>query len=73
MSENEKANGSEGAQEPNVERIEGRDFAGAKWAADEREQTEDLRNKDPVGEADVSLGGLSPDLPNTFASKHHLE
>jgi hypothetical protein len=60
-------------QDPKEERIVGRDFAGAKWAADEREQTEDLRNKDPVGEEDVSLGGLSADLPNTFASKHHLE
>ncbi len=59
--------------EPKVEQIEGRDFAGAKWAADEREQTEDLRSKDPVGEEDGSLGGLSPDLPNTFASTHHLE
>jgi hypothetical protein len=69
----EDQNGREGSEEPKVERIEGRDFAGAKWAADEREQTEDARNKDPVGEADVSLGGLSADLPNTFASKHHLE
>ena len=65
--------GSDDELEPKVEQIEGRDFAGAKWAADEREQTEDLRSKDPVGEEDVSLGGLSPDLPNTFASKHHLE
>ena len=65
--------GSDDEVEPKVEQIEGRDFAGAKWATDEREQTEDLRSKDPVGEEDVSLGGLSPDLPNTFASKHHLE
>lgn len=71
MSKNE--NRGDRSAEPKVEHIEGRDFAGAKWAADEREQTEDLRNKDPVGEADVSLGGLSADLPNTFASKHHLE
>jgi hypothetical protein len=60
-------------QDPKVEHIVGLDVAGAKWAADEREHTEDLRSNDPVGEEDVSLGGLSPDLPNTFASKHHLE
>jgi hypothetical protein len=71
MTEHEQGSGD--VQDPKEERIEGRDFAGATWAADEREQTEDLRNKDPVGEADVSDGGLSADLPNTFASKHHLE
>jgi hypothetical protein len=65
--------GSEDVRDPNEVRIERRDVAGTEWAADEREQTDDLRNKDPVGEADVSLGGLSPDLPNTFASEHHLE
>jgi hypothetical protein len=59
--------------EPKVENIEGRSFAGATWAANEREQTEDLRSTDPTGEEDVDLGGLSADLPNTFASKHHLE
>jgi hypothetical protein len=69
----EDQNEREGSEEPKVEHIEGRDFAGVKWAADEREQTEDARSKDPVGEADVDLGGLSADLPNTFASKHHLE
>jgi hypothetical protein len=53
--------------EPKVEHIPGRDFAGASWAADEQEQTEDLRNRDPVGEADVSMGGVSPDLENKFA------
>jgi hypothetical protein len=72
MTEHEQGSDDD-VQDPKVERIEGRDFAGATWAADEREQTEDLRSKDPVGEEDVSLGGLSPDLPNTFASKHHLE
>ncbi|HEY2026869.1 MAG TPA: hypothetical protein VGG78_07650 [Gemmatimonadaceae bacterium] len=55
--------------EPKSERIPGRDFAGASWAATEREQTQDLRNRDPAEEEDVSLGGLSDDLPNTHAPK----
>ena len=55
------------ASDPKVERIPGRDFAGASWAANEREQTDDLRNRDPVGESDVDMGGVSPDLENRFA------
>jgi hypothetical protein len=66
MSKSKKRKSSEEI-EPKVEHIEGRDFAGASWAATEREQTADLRSKDPVGEADVSMGGLSPDLENRFA------
>ena len=55
--------------EPKSERIPGRDFAGASWAATEREQTQDLRNRNPVEEEDVSLGGLSEDLENKNAPK----
>jgi hypothetical protein len=55
--------------EPKSERIPGRDFAGASWAATEREQTKDLRNRDPAAEEDVSLGALSDDLPNKHAPK----
>jgi hypothetical protein len=55
--------------EPKVEHIPGRDFAGTSWAADEEEQTQDLRNRNPVEEADVSLGGLSEDLENRNAPK----
>ena len=55
--------------EPKSERIPGRDFAGASWAATEREQTQDLRNRDPADEEGVSLGGLSDDLPNKHAPK----
>lgn len=55
--------------EPKSERIPGRDFAGASWAATEREQTQDLRNRNPVEEEDMSLGGLSEDLENKHAPK----
>lgn len=55
--------------EPKSERIPGRDFAGASWGATEREQTRDLRNRNPTEEEDVSLGALSDDLPNENAPK----
>jgi hypothetical protein len=55
--------------EPKSERIPGRDFAGASWAATEREQTQDVRNRNPTAEEEVSLGGLSDDLPNDNAPK----
>ncbi len=64
MSNERERNGE--LDEHKVEHIEGRDFAGTSYAANEKEQTRDLRNKDPVGEADVSMGGVSADLENKF-------
>jgi hypothetical protein len=32
------------------------------YAANEREQTRDLRRRNPRGDADVALGGVSEDL-----------
>lgn len=39
-----------------------RDMSGASYGATEREQTEDVRRRDPQGDTDVSLGGVSADL-----------
>ena len=45
--------------EPRTEQIPGRSFEGVSFAATEREQTEDLRRRDPRGDADVAEGGVS--------------
>ena len=37
----------------------GRDMSGASYGATEREQTRDLRRRDPRGDADVANGGVS--------------
>lgn len=55
--------------EPRVEHIPGRDFAGVSWAADEDEQTRDLRDRDPAGSSEVDLGGVSPFLENKHLPK----
>ncbi len=39
-----------------------RDMPGASYGATEREQTEDLRRRNPRGDADVANGGVSEDL-----------
>ena len=48
--------------EPSRETQRGRDVAGASYGATEREQTEDLRRRNPRGDADVANGGVSEDL-----------
>jgi hypothetical protein len=45
--------------EPKSETIKGRDFAGASYAATEREQTDDLRGRNTPEEADVADGEIS--------------
>jgi hypothetical protein len=51
--------------EPKSETIKGRDFAGASYAATEREQTEDVRGKNTPQQADlehiVDLADLDDD------------
>jgi hypothetical protein len=47
------------ANEPKSERITGRDFAGASYGANEKEQTDDLRGVNSEREADVDDGGIS--------------
>jgi hypothetical protein len=39
-----------------------RDMSGASYGATEREQTEDLRRRNPRGDADVADGGVSEEL-----------
>jgi hypothetical protein len=39
-----------------------RDRAGTSYGATEREQTEDLRRRNPRGDADVADGGVSEEL-----------
>jgi hypothetical protein len=48
--------------EPKTETLGGRSFEGVSSAATEREQTEDLRRRDPRGDADVADGGVSEEL-----------
>lgn len=49
-------------QEPTQETLRGRSLEGASYGATEREQTEDLRRRDPRGDADEALGGVSEEL-----------
>ena len=49
-----------GAQTPGGGRS--RDMSGASYGATEREQTEDLRRRNPQGDANVADGGVSEDL-----------
>jgi hypothetical protein len=48
--------------EPKTEQIPGRDFEGVSFGATEREQTEDLRRRNPREDADVADGGVSAEL-----------
>jgi hypothetical protein len=45
--------------EPKSETIPGRDFAGASYGANEREQTDDLRGRNTPHEADIADGEIS--------------
>ena len=45
--------------EPRTENIPGRSFEGVSYGATEREQTQDLRRRDPQADADVADGGVS--------------
>jgi hypothetical protein len=49
-------------KEPSRETRRDRDMSGASYGATEREQTEDLRRRNPRGDADVANGGVSEDL-----------
>lgn len=49
-------------QEPASETIPGRDLAGASYGATEREQTEDVRRRNPTADSDVAEGGVSETL-----------
>ena len=49
-------------QEPASETLRGRSFEGASYGATEREQTEDLRRRNPREDADVADGGVSEEL-----------
>jgi hypothetical protein len=40
----------------------GRDMSGASYGATEREQTEDVRRRNPQADADVADGGVSEEL-----------
>ena len=40
----------------------GRDMSGSSYGATEREQTEDVRRRNPREDADVADGGVSEDL-----------
>jgi hypothetical protein len=40
----------------------GRDMSGASYGATEREQTEDVRRRNPQGDANVADGGVSEEL-----------
>ncbi|HEV7992458.1 MAG TPA: hypothetical protein VGP25_11580 [Gemmatimonadaceae bacterium] len=51
-------------REPKSEIIPGRDLAGASYGATEREQTQDVRRRDPRAESDVDEGGVSATLEN---------
>jgi hypothetical protein len=48
--------------EPSRETERDRDMTGASYGATEREQTDDLRRRNPRGDADVANGGVSEDL-----------
>lgn len=48
--------------EPRTEQIPGRSFEGVSFAATEREQTDDLRRRNPRADADVADGGVSEEL-----------
>jgi len=57
------ANRERGDQdEPARDTQRDRDMAGSSYGATEREQTEDLRRRNPRGDADVANGGVSEDL-----------
>jgi hypothetical protein len=49
-------------QEPASESLRGRSLEGASYGANEREQTEDLRRRNPRADADVADGGVSEEL-----------
>ena len=49
-------------REPASETLGGRSFEGASYGATEREQTEDLRRRNPREDADVADGGVSEEL-----------
>ena len=49
-------------REPASETLRGRSFEGASYGATEREQTEDLRRRNPREDADVADGGVSEEL-----------
>lgn len=40
----------------------GRDMSGASYGATEREQTQDVRRRNPQGDANVADGGVSEEL-----------
>lgn len=48
--------------EPATEQIPGRSFEGVSYGATEREQTADVRRRNPRGDADVADGGVSEEL-----------
>lgn len=45
--------------EPATEQIPGRSLEGVSFGATEREQTADVRRRDPRGDSDVADGGVS--------------
>ena len=49
-------------QEPASEILRGRSLEGASYGATEREQTEDLRRRNPRQDGDVADGGVSEEL-----------
>jgi hypothetical protein len=61
MSKKRKQSGPD-EDEPATEQISGRSFEGVSFAATEREQTDDLRRRNPRGDADVADGGVSEEL-----------
>ena len=58
MSKNKKQSDADD-DEPATEQIPGRSFEGVSFAATEREQTDDVRRRNPRGDADVADGGVS--------------
>jgi hypothetical protein len=48
--------------QPKRESLRGRNLEGASYGATEREQTEDLRRRNPRGDANVADGGVSEEL-----------
>jgi hypothetical protein len=52
--------GDANAQTPGASRS--RDMSGASYGATEREQTEDLRRRNPRADSDVAAGGVSEEL-----------
>jgi len=55
--------------EPKSETIRGRDLEGASYGATEREQTRDVRSRDPQGDGDIADGGVSETLEQDNESR----